>query len=217
LQLRGTMRPLRSLPILVSIIVPALFAARSARAQVTDPTWSHPQLELGFELGGAAMEEGGALGFNTGVGTVTHAGPAWGARVGLAFTAWLAIEVRYLGMYNSASASVSPNGNDGFLTSAGDAVVRLMVPTPYVRPYGFGGIGYYAVDLVGAAGSELHSSSQSALLFGFGLEVPLDDRWSISAEAGYHHQNSEDYSAVTTNGIDGGDFTTVTAVVRARL
>jgi hypothetical protein len=129
----------------------------------------------------------------------------------------LALEGRYLGMYNSAQASVSPAGSAGFLTTGAAAVVRLTAPLPFVHPYIFGGAGYYDIALVGSSGSELHSSSQCGIPMGFGLDVPLTWHLSVGAEATYHYQIQESYSAVTTNGIDGGDLSTFNAVLRARL
>jgi hypothetical protein len=130
----------------------------------------------------------------------------------------VAVEAGYLGMYDSGRAVVSPTGSVGFLTTGVDAVLRLTAPLPYVHPYVVGGAGYYDVAFVGAtAGSVLHSSSQPALVLGFGVDVPLTWHLSVGAEGVYHHQSNETYSSDTTNGIDGGDLTTFDIVVRARL
>jgi hypothetical protein len=180
--------------------------------------WTGPELMLGLDLGASVMEEHGPFGFNEGVGSVVSPGPAWGARVGVEFFPWVALEARYLGMYNAAQASVAPGGSaGGFLTSGAAAVLRLTAPLPYVHPYIFAGAGYYDVAVVSATGSELHSSSQCGLPMGFGLDVPLTYHLSLGAEATYHYQIQESYSAVTTNGIDGGDFSTFNLVLRARL
>jgi hypothetical protein len=183
--------------------------------------WAGPKIMLGVDLGLAVMTETGPFGFNKGVGSATEGGPGWGLRAGVDFFPWLGLEARYVGVYDSARASVSPAGSVGFLTTAGEAVVRLTAPIPFVHPYVFGGIGYYDVSLVGSssarAGSVLHSSSQSGIPVGFGVDVPLTWYLSVDLEAGYHWQINEDYSAVTTNGIDGGDLSTVSAVLRARL
>ncbi len=153
-------------------------------------TWTGPRLVLGADLGVAKMNESGAFGFGTGVGSVTKAGPAWGVRAGVELLPWLALEARYVGMSTSASASVSPTGSVGFLTTGGEAVVRFTAPFPFVHPYIFGGVGYYDVALVGSsqakAGSPLFSSSQPGIPLGFGVDVPLTYHLSIGAEATYH-------------------------------
>ena len=170
---------------------------------------------FGIDLGLAAMDESGPFGFGNGVGSVTSAGPAWGARVGVELFQWIAVEGRYAGMYNSAAASVSHGG--GFLTSGMEAVLRLTLPLPFVHPYVFGGVGYYDVSFRGSAESELHSSSQPGIPLGFGVDVPMTYHLSLGFEATYHFQLGEDYSAVTTAGIDGGDLSTFDLVLRARL
>lgn len=186
-----------------------------------DRPWTGPQFTFGADLGVSAMTETGPFGLNKGVGSVTEAGPAWGVRAGIDFLPWLGLEARYVGMYNPAQASASPAGSVGFLTSGGEAVLRLTAPLPFVRPYVFGGIGYYDVALSGSstaqAGSVLHSSSQSGIPMGFGLDVPLTWYLSVDLEAAYHFQLGESFSAVTTNDIDGGDLSTVHAVLRLRL
>jgi len=183
--------------------------------------WTGPEIMLGADLGGAVMTETGPFGFNKGVGSATEGGPSWGLRAGVEILPWLGVEGRYIGAYNSAQGSVSPTGSVGFFTTAGEAVVRLTAPLPFVRPYIFGGVGYYDLALVGSstarAGSPFHSSAQPGVPVGFGFDVPLTWYLSADLEAGYHWQLNEDYSAVTTNGIDGGDLSTVSVVVRARL
>jgi hypothetical protein len=183
--------------------------------------WTRPVVMFGADLGVARMNEGGPFGFDTGVGTVTRAGPAWGVRAGLEFLPWLALEARYVGMYTSVQSSVSPAGRVGFLTTGGEAIVRLTAPFPYVHPYIFGGVAYYDVALQGSAGakagSELFSSSQPGIPLGFGVDVPLTWHISVGAEATYHFMLGESYSSVMTNGIDGGDISTFNAVIRVRL
>ena len=173
------------------------------------------------DLGVSAMDETGPFGFNRGVGAVTEAGPAWGLRAGIEVLSWLAFEARYVGMSNSVQASVSPAGSVGYLTTGGEAVVRLTAPLPLVHLYIFGGVGYYDNSLVGSsnatAGSTLISSSQSGIPMGFGLDVPLTWHLSLGAEATYHFLLGERFSAVTTNGIDGGDLSTFNMVLRVRL
>lgn len=186
-----------------------------APATCSDRPWKGPQLEAGLALGAAAMNESGPLGFRNGVGSVTNAGPAWGLLVGVEVLPWLAFEGRYLGSYDSASASVSPSG--GFLGSAGTAVVRLTVPLPYAHPYAFGGVGYYDFDFTGPSSSVIHSSSQAGIPMGIGLDVPLGYHLSVGAEAAFNFQLNEDFSSVTVGKIDGGDLTRFDLVLRARL
>jgi hypothetical protein len=186
-----------------------------------DRKWVGPQIMLGAELGLSVMTETGPFGFNKGVGGVTEGGPAWGVRAGIELFRWLGLEARYVGMYNAVQASESPTGGLGFFTTGGEAVVRLTAPTPFVRPYIFGGVAYYDISLVGSsnalAGSVLHSSSQPGIPVGFGFDVPLTWYLSADVEAMWHYQWGESFSAVKTNGIDGGDISTVNAVVRVRL
>jgi hypothetical protein len=183
--------------------------------------WRGPRLMLGADLGVAKMNESGPFGFDTGVGTVTNAGPAWGLRVGVEIFPWLAVEARYVAMYESLQSSVAPTGSLGFLLTGGEAVVRLTAPFPYIHPYIFGGPADYDVHVVGSstakAGSPLFSSVQPGIALGFGVDVPLTYHLSIGAEATYHFQLGEDYSNDTTNGIDGGDISTFDAVLRVRL
>ncbi len=192
-----------------------------AMGRCRDRTWTGPELMLGIDLGVSAMNETGPFGFNDGVGTATDPGPAWGARVGVELLPWLALEARYVGMYNAARSPVSPAGSVGYLTTGGEAVVRFTAPLPFVHPYIFGGVGYYDSSLLGSssakAGSVLNSSSEAGAPMGFGLDVPLTWHLSIGAEATYHFLIHESFSADTTNGIDGGDFSTFNAVLRARL
>jgi hypothetical protein len=177
--------------------------------------WTGPRWMAGVDFGVSKMNESGPLGFNNGVGSVTGAGPGWGLRVGVELLPWLALEGRYAGMYDSAASSVSSSG--GFLTSGVTGVVRLTAPLPLVHPYVFGGIGYYDVAFTGSSGSPMHSSSQAGVPLGVGVDVPLTYHLSAGIEAIYDFQIGEDFSAVTTNKIDGGDLTTFAAVLRARL
>jgi len=180
-----------------------------------------PGIYVGLDLGVSAMNEGGPFAFNSGVGTVMHPGPAWGARFGVELTRWLAFEARYVGMSNTAHASVSPAGTVGFVTTGAEAVARFTLPLRFVHPYAFAGVGYYDVALVGSsdakAASGFFSSSQPGVPVGLGLDVPLTWRFSMGVEAAYHWQLGEKYSLVTANGIDGGDLSTFNAVFRVRL
>jgi len=186
-----------------------------------DCRWRGPELTLGVDLGVSVMNEGGPFGFDHGVGAATDAGPAWGLRIGVEFFRWLAIEARYVGMYNAARPSASPAGRVGFLTTGGEIVVRLIAPLPFVHPYLFAGGGYYDISLGGAssakAGSVFTSSSQPGIPLGFGIEVPLTWHLSVGAEATYHFMIGESFSNVATSGFEGGDLSTFKAVLRIRL
>jgi hypothetical protein len=191
-----------------------------AIARCRDRPWDGPRLVFGVDLGVSAMNEQGPFGFGNGVGAVTDAGPAWGLRGGVELLPWLALEAHYVGMFNSATSAVSPLGSVGFLTTGGDAIVRLTLPIPYVQPYVLGGVGYYEVALVGSAtalpGSQLYSSNQPGIPLGVGLDVPLSWHVSLGFEATYHFQIGEVYSSNTVNGIDGGDLSTFNVVMRLR-
>jgi len=229
----------RSLP----VVIAAVLSARSALAQgappagddhdrycnehwfaggsCTDRTWTGPEIMLGMDLGISEMNESGPFGFGNGIGTVTSAGPAWGARVGLEILPWLAVEGRYVGMYNAVYGWVSPAGAVGFLTTGGEAVVRLTAPLPYVHPYVFAGGGYFDSSLIGLpsarAGSVLFSSSEPGMVGGLGLDIPLSWHFSLGAEMTYHFLVGESFSNNDTNGVDGGDITTFNLVGRLRL
>ncbi len=192
-----------------------------AMGRCRDRTWAGPEIMFGADFGVSAMTETGPFGFNRGVGSATLAGPSWGVRAGIEVLPWLGLEGRYVGMYNSVQGPMSPAGSVGFLTTGGEAVLRLTAPFRFVHPYVFGGVGYYDIALAGGSGAQagtvFHSSSQPGIPMGFGVDVPLTWYLSLDAEATYHFQLGEDFSAVTTNGIDGGDLTTFNAVLRARL
>jgi hypothetical protein len=180
-----------------------------------------PRIVLGIGLGVAKMVESGPFGFNNGVGSVTDAGPAWVLTGGVEFTRWLAVEARYSASYTAVEASTGPGGSFGFVSNGIAATLRLTAPFPYVRPYIFGGLGYYDIALAGSASaraaSPLFSSSQAGIPMGFGIDIPLMWHLSIGAEAAYHFQLGESYSNSMVNGIDGGDITTFTGMMRLRL
>jgi hypothetical protein len=183
--------------------------------------WTGPELMFGADLGFSKMNESGPFGFSNGVGGVTDPGPAWGLRLGVELFSWFAVEARYVGMSDSAQSSVSPTGSVGYVTTGAEAVLRFTAPFPFVHPYVFGGVGYYDTTLMGSsgakAGSPLNGSTEAGFPLGFGLDVPLNWHLSLGAEATYHYLYQEKFSAVTTNGIDGGDLTSFSAVMRVRL
>src|ERR1700710_2940783 len=75
----------------------------------------YPRLSLGLDMGVSSFNESGPFGFNTGIGKVTDAGPAWGGRIGVEFSRWFAVDAHYIGMYDGAKERVAPSGNLGLL------------------------------------------------------------------------------------------------------
>lgn len=180
------------------------------------PHHARPTLTFGGELGIAHLEEGGPFGFETSTGRVTDTGPAWGLRVGVDFVSWLGIEAHYIGAYNPGNSNAP---NVGYAMTGGEAVVRLALPTPFIRPYVFGGIGVYDFELVGnsPAGNAmaLHSSSQAGVPMGVGLELMLSWHVSVAVEGAYRFQIGESFS--NNDAVSGADMTTLTGVMRFRL
>lgn len=183
--------------------------------------WTGPQLTFGADLGFSKMNESGPLGFGNGVGAVTDPGPSWGLRLGVDIVPWFGVEGRYVGMSDSAHASVSAAGSVGYVTTGAEAVLRFTAPFPFVHPYLFGGVGYYDSTLIGSsgakAGSPMNGSSELGFPMGVGLDIPLTWHLSLGAEATYHFLYHESFSAVSANDQDGGDLTTFNAVMRMRL
>ncbi|HEY1957117.1 MAG TPA: hypothetical protein VGH28_15965 [Polyangiaceae bacterium] len=175
------------------------------------PHRHRPRLTASVELGAGAFVEGGPFGFGSGTGSVVNAGPSYGLRVGVDFLPWIGLEGRWVGAYLPGA-----RGDFGYVMNGGEAVVRLAIPTPYVRPYIFGGIGFYDFALVGsgAAASELVSASQSGVPMGLGVEVMLTWHLSFAVEGAFRFQIGESFSA--NEDIAGADVTTLSGVMRAR-
>ena len=178
--------------------------------------YRRPVFTFGGELGIAHLEEGGPFGFNSGTGSATDTGPAWGLRVGVDFMPWIGIEGRYIGSYEPGNSRAA---NVGYAMSGGEVVVRLALPTPFVRPYIFAGVGGYDFELIGDAGSrsasQLNSSSQMGIPMGVGVELLLSWHVGLAIEGTYRFQLSESFSQNDT--IGGADLTTLTGVLRFRL
>jgi len=199
-----------------TIGVVATFASRASADDIWHPVQHRPMLTLGAELGVGGWVEGGPFGFGSGTGSVLQAGPAWGLRAGVDFVPWFGVEGRYVGMWNSGNSNAS---GLGYVMTGGELVLRLVAPTPFVRPYIFGGIGYYdfarvGVDVTGA--SALVSSSQPGVPMGVGLEVPIARGWSLAVEGTFRFQIGESF-APSNDEIDGADQTTLTGIVKYRL
>jgi hypothetical protein len=188
---------------------------------VASCTWSHhpcsyPHLVLALDLGVSHFTESGPFGFDTSVGSITKTGPAWGARVGMEFLPWFALEAHYVGMSNRAVDSVSVGGSRGLLTNAAVAEFRFTLPTKYIQPYIFLGVGVYSTSITGSSTStSLTSSTELALPVGIGFGVPITPGISVGAEAMYHRLVGESFAA--NDDIGGGDPVSANAVLRFRL
>jgi len=123
-------------------------------------------------------------------------------------------------MYNSIQASMSPAASVGFVTTGGKRFLRLTAPLPFVRPYVFGGVGT-TTSLWPARRTRRQDRCSTRAPAGpphrFRPRRPAHWYLSLDAEATYHYLIGESFSAVTTNGIDGGDVSTVNAVLRVRM
>jgi hypothetical protein len=158
----------------------------------------------------------GGAGFGGNFRNVVHSGPIWGARVGLDFSDWLGIEARYIGMFNKGVDTVSEASS---LLSGGAAQVRLTAPIPYVRLYGFGGVGFYHHNVVGNSidrqNSPILNSTSGGIPVGGGLELPITRYFAIGAEGGYTFYFS---SNLTNNpATDQGGFWNASGLLRFRL
>jgi cell division septum initiation protein DivIVA len=134
--------------------------------------------------------DGGVGGFTGAAHNIAYVGPTWGARVGVHFMNWFAIEGRYFGMWNDGfDANVQPN--IGVVTNEGSGVLRLMIPTPYVRPYAFAGAGYAWNNRTWTNSANLQATSMRdnrsfVVPAGGGIDVPIGRRWGVGFEGSYH-------------------------------
>ena len=176
----------------------------------------YPHLVLALDAGVSHFSEGSPVGFDTSVGTITRTGPVWGARVGVELLPWFAIEAHYIGMSNRAVDSVSTGGSRGLLTSAAVAELRFTVPIKLIQPYLFVGGGVYSTSITGSStATQLTSSTEFGLPVGIGFGVPLSPGLSLGAEVVYHRLFGESFAP--NDDIGGGDPTSASAVLRARL
>lgn len=197
-----------------------VFATSTAFAEQTSCSWKgacgRPHLVLGVDAGVSHFNEGGPFGFETGTGSVTETGPAWGLRAGVEFKRWFAIEAHYMGTSNSADDSVSTGGSRGLFTNAIAAELRFTAPTPYVQPYLFFGPGWYSTSVSGSSTTtQLTGSSEFGVPIGVGFQVPLPRGLSLGAEMTYHRLFGESFSE--NEDIGGGEPTSFNAVFRFRL
>jgi Outer membrane protein beta-barrel domain len=219
----------------IGILASTLAAGSSAQADEDDAAYCrehwfgvgqcwrrphhHPVLTWGLELGVGHLNEGHPFAFDDGVGGVTSAGPAWGLRLGVDLLSWLGLEARYFGAFNDGKGIVTVGGDVAYLLSSGELVVRLTLPVPFARPYIFSGIGVYNFQLTGTpaarTASLLNSTTQAGVPIGVGVEFPLSWHFSLAVEATYHFQLGESFSSV--DNIAGGDFSTLTGVMRFRM
>lgn len=175
-----------------------------------------PHLALAIDGGVSHFTESSPLGFDTGVGSITDTGPAWGARVGVELLPWFAIDAHYIGMSNRADASQSVGGRRSLLSNAAVAEFRFTIPTHSVEPYAFIGAGVYSTKITGSSTSTpLYGSTEFGIPVGLGLGVPLCPGLSLGAELAYHRLFGESFE--DNDDIGGGDPTSATVVLRARL
>jgi hypothetical protein len=145
------------------------------------PLHYRPLFTFGFD--------GGVAGFanQSSLRDTTYVGGSWGGRIGVDFADWIGIEARYFGM---ANALFAPNAGTGTLiTNGGSGVVRLTVPTPYVQPYGFAGVGGYSIATwrpVEGTNQQVSARPNLAVPMGVGLNFPIGRVVSVAAEGMYH-------------------------------
>jgi len=184
------------------------------RCTLSQHACRYPHLSAAVDAGVSHFAEGSPFGFDTGLGSITAWGPAWGLRVGVEIVPWFAVDAHYIGTYNRADSSVSVGGRRGLLTSAATAEARFTVPLRYVQPYLFLGAGAYSTSISGSSTStELNSSTEFGVPIGLGFGIPVAPGLSLGAELTYHRWFGESLSA--DDEIGGGDPLTVNAVLRA--
>ena len=213
-----SLRLLASAPLCLALVGATGFAQEAGAAPPC--TWqkracAYPHLVVGADAGVSHFNEGSPFGFQTGTGSATLYGPAWGLRIGAEFTSWFAVEAHYIGMSNRAKAFVSSGGRSSLLTNAIAAELRFTAPTAYVQPYLFFGPGLYSTSVGGSAAStELTGSTEFGVPIGVGLQVPLPRGISLGAEMTYHRFFSESFSE--NEDIGGGEPLTINAAARFR-
>jgi hypothetical protein len=192
----------------------------AARLSANEYYTRHPGYYLSRSRGGGPNSthgvhlqfglEGGVGGFTGPAQNLAWAGPTWGARVGVHFMNWLGLEARYFGMWNNG---YDPNVNSGVgvVTNEATGMLRLMIPTPYVRPYALGGGGYAWntvtwTNSANAQTSTLHDNRSAVIPMGGGIDVPIGRRWGVGFEGLYHYYTNQNFS--TDANRQGGQWST---------
>jgi len=192
-----------------------LNAVRPPNARGGGPTNWHPAFRVGLEGGAAAFTE--HFDFDKGIGSATHAGPAWGLRGGVDILPWFGVEARYLGFYNEGIGETTVGGK--LLTNAGLATVRFIAPIRYAQPYVFTGVGIYSTNVLGSnaerQATNLRSNVSGGVPIGIGVNVPVHEHVSVGLETVYHRLFNESFDKVEA--LSGGDPVTFNGVVNLML
>jgi len=170
--------------------------------------------------------EGGVGGFGASAGDAARPGVTWGGRAAVEFLPWLAVEGRYMGMWNEGDDAVA--GPDvALITHAGVGVVRLTMPIRVVQPYAFWGLGVYHTSLLGSDAAlqttTLKRTINGGTPLGVGLALPIDRRWTFGLGGAYHGLFGESFYRAPPVRPDGtvadgaGYLWTATGVVRLSL
>ena len=200
--------------------VPPALPASQSEYTVKSCTWreracAYPHLVVSADAGFSHFAEGSPFGFQTGTGSATQYGPAWGARIGAEITPWFAIEAHYIGSYNHGKAFVSKGGGSSLITNAAAAELRFTAPTAYVQPYLFFGGGLYSTSVGGSATStQFIGSTEFGIPIGVGFQFLLPRGVSLGAEMTYHRFFGESFSE--NEEIGGGEPLSLNAVMRMR-
>ncbi len=156
------------------------------------PNMDHHNVHVQFGL------DGGLGGLTGPAQNNAWVGPAWGARVGMHFMNWFGVEARYFGMHNDGyDPRTGPNV--GLVTNEVSGLVRLQVPTPYVRPYALGGAGVAWTNVTvwnggNVQASTLRDSRSGVVPMGGGIDVPIGRRWGVGFEGLYHYFINQRFS-----------------------
>jgi outer membrane protein OmpA-like peptidoglycan-associated protein len=121
---------------------------------------------LGFSLGG------GVIGFSDSQARdLAHTGGSWDARVIFGTRLPLALELAYVGSAQGIDAA-GISSSSMLVGNGGEGNLRVQLPTFYVRPYIFGGLGWTHYQLVNTNGNNsLIATSDDLLTVPLGLGV----------------------------------------------
>jgi hypothetical protein len=158
-----------------------------------------PRLMLGIS--------GGMGGFTGDALNLGYVGPTWGARVGIAFLSWLALEARYVGMWNAGFQNNVGQGVS-LTTNGGYADMRFTLPIRAVQPYVYSGFGAFVTTPIGNSAqlqsSSLRTNTSAVVPIGIGLDIPIRRHWGIGMEFTYNILLSDNFS--TNPALNSGDF-----------